>query len=101
MTTKEQLVEQHIREYESRRKHIDELIARADEASKALDENHAIRSELKQYQGEHAEIVEQAEELKKMPLEHWREETIRSAGPMAIWDVIAQKLEDLVERVEK
>jgi hypothetical protein len=23
-----------------------------------------------------------------------------SAGPMAIWDVLAQKLEDLVERLE-
>lgn len=101
MTTKEHLVEQHIREYESRRKHIDELIARANEASKSLDDDHAIRSELKQYQGEHAELVEKAEELKNMSLEHWREDTIQSAGPMAIWDVIAQKLEDLVERVEK
>lgn len=101
MTTKEHLVEQHIMEYESRRKHIDELITRAEEASKALNDGHAIRAELKQYQGEHAELVEQAEELKKMTLEHWREETIQSAGPMAIWDVIAQKLEDLVERIEK
>lgn len=101
MTSKEQLVEQHIREYESRRKHIDELIARADDASKALEDDHSIRSELKQYQGEHADLVEHAEKLKTMPLEHWREETIQSAGPMAIWDVIAQKLEDLVERAEK
>ncbi len=40
------------------------------------------------------------EALKRMPLEHWREEMIQSAGPMAVWDVLAQKLEDLVERIE-
>lgn len=101
MTTKEHLVEQHIIEYESRRKHIDELIARANEASKELHDEHAIRTELKQVQGEHDKAVEKTEELKKMPLEHWREESIKSAGPMAIWDIIAQKLEDLVERIEK
>ena len=33
MTTKEQLIEQHIREYESRLKHIDELFERAHEAA--------------------------------------------------------------------
>ncbi len=101
MTTKEQLVEQHIREYESRRKHIDDLIVLADEASRNLNEDHALREELKQYQGEHAELVKKTENLDKMTLEHWREETIQGAGPMAIWDVIAQKLEDLVERIEK
>lgn len=101
MTTIEQLVEQHIREYDSRQKHVDELIAQANEAASKLEQGHAVKTELEQIQEQHAKLVEQTEELKRMPLEHWREEMIQSAGPMAIWDVLAQKLEDLVERVEK
>jgi len=101
MTTKEQLVEQHIREYESRRAHMDELLAQAHEVSDDLVEGHAIKSELQDYRSQHAELVEEGEKLKTMPVEHWREETIQSAGPMAIWDVLAQKIEDLIERVEK
>ncbi len=101
MTTKEQLVEQHIREYDARQKHVDELIAQAEELATDLVQGHAVKTELKQIQEQHAELVEETEELKRMPLEHWREEMIQSAGPMAIWDMLAQKLEDLVERVEK
>jgi hypothetical protein len=101
MTTKEQLVEQHIREYESRQKHIDELIERAHEASANLSDDNNLKIELEKVKDQHQELVKQTEKLKKMPLEHWREDTIRNAGPMAIWDVIAQKLEDMVERLEK
>ena len=100
MTNKEQLVEQHIREYEARQKHVDELLARA---QKVVETNPvpAVKSEVDLYKNQHDNLVEHAEQLKTMPLEHWREETIKNAGPMAIWDVIAQKLEDLVEKVEK
>ena len=101
MTTKEQLVEQHIREYESRRKHLDELLARAHDAAKDLNDDHHIKAELNQYKGQKSELDEETEKLKKMSLDHWREDTIQSAGPMAIWDVLAQKIEDLIERVEK
>ncbi|MCP4429848.1 MAG: hypothetical protein GY806_02610 [Gammaproteobacteria bacterium] len=101
MTTKEHLVEQHIREYESRQKHVNELIERANQASINFADDHDLKIELAKVRDEHGELVEETEKLKKMPLEHWREETIQSAGPMAIWDVIAQKLEDLVERIEK
>jgi hypothetical protein len=101
MTTKEQLVEQHIREYESRRKHLDELLARAHDAAKDLGDDHHIKVELNQYKGQKSELDEESEKLKKMSLDHWREDTIQSAGPMAIWDVLAQKIEDLIERTEK
>lgn len=101
MTTKEHLVEQHIREYESRQKHIDELIDRAHEASARLADDHTLKIELEKVKDRHQELVKETEKLKRMPLEHWREDTIRSAGPMAVWDVLAQKLEDMVERLEK
>ncbi len=101
MTNKEQLIDQHIREYESRLKHIDELYERAHGAIKHLDEKHETRSELKDYDEQRLKLQQKADEIKTMPIKNWREETVQTAGPMAIWDVLAQKLEDFLERHDK
>jgi hypothetical protein len=101
MNNKEKLVEQHIREYELRHKQLDELIERAKQAALNLDDKHELKNELRNYDQQQAKLLNQTNELKKMPLEHWREETIQSAGPMAIFDILAQKLEDLIERIER
>ena len=100
MTTKEQLIDQHIREYESRMKHIDELYERAHDATAHLDEAHETRSELNDYATQRARLQQHADEVKTMPIANWREETVQNAGPMAIWDILAQKLEDFIERHE-
>ena len=100
MSNKEHLIEQHILEYESRLKHIDELYQRAHEAAQQLEESHDAHSELQDFKDQHQQLKQEAEEIKSMSLEQWREETVRAAGPMAIWDVLAQKLEDFVERHE-
>ena len=101
MTSKEQLIEQHIREYESRLKHIDELYERAHEATEHLDDDHATRAELQKYAKQRAQLPEDAEGIKAMAVDDWRQETVKNAGPMAIWDILAQKLEDFLERHEK
>ena len=98
MTNKEHLIEQHILEYESRRKHIDELYERAHKATEHLDDEHESRSELKWFE---ARLPNVADAIKTMPVKNWREETVQKAGPMAIWDIIAQQLEDFLERHEK
>jgi len=98
MTTKEQLIEQHIREYESRVKHIDELYERAHGAIKHLDEEHESRSELKWFE---ERLPNVKDTIETMPVKNWRKETVKKAGPMAIWDIIAQQLEDFLERHEK
>ena len=100
MTNKEQLIEQHIREYESRLKHIDELYEQAHKATEHLEEEHDSRSELKSYAEQRAQLQQEAEDIKTMPVGNWREETMQNAGPMAIWDILAQKLEDFIERHE-
>lgn len=100
MTNKEQLIEQHIREYESRMKHIDELYQQAHEATEHLDDSHASRSELQAIAEQREQLQQAAEDIKAMPIGNWRDETMQSAGPMAIWDVLAQKLEDFIERHE-
>ena len=98
MTTKEQLIEQHIREYEARLKHVDELYARAQQVSEQLDDEDASRAKLEAYGELLADLQRKGDEIKTMHLDHWREDTTQSAGPMAIWDVFAQKLEEFIER---
>ena len=39
-------------------------------------------------------------EIKSIDTKNWREDTVQNAGPMAVWDILAQKLEDFVERHE-
>ena len=100
MTTKEQLIEQHVREYESRLKHIDELYQRAQQAAGNAESTDATGAELKDLQAQLSLLRETTQQIKAMPLEKWRSETMQSAGPMAIWDIVAQKLEDFIERHE-
>lgn len=100
MTSKEELITQHIREYESRLKHLDELYERADKATAHLDEEHHSRSELEDLATEKQKLEQKAEEIKTMSLAHWREDSIHQAGPMGIWDILAQKLENFLERHE-
>lgn len=100
MTTKEHLIEQHIREYESRMKHIDELYDRAHQAAEKSDKAKGKRARLKELSAQRALLQQTTEHIRSMPVDHWREETVRNAGPMAVWDILAQKLEDFVERHE-
>jgi hypothetical protein len=100
MSNQEQLIAQHIREYDSRLKHIDELYERARSANEEMDDGHETKADLDAYARHKSLLADQTRKIKTMSLDHWREETMHSAGPMAIWDVLAQKLEDLVERLE-
>ena len=102
MTTKEHLIEQHIREYESRMKHIDELYDRAHQAAGQADEATDKHVGLKKLDAQRELLQHTTDHIKSIPIDHdhWREATVRNAGPMAVWDILAQKLEDFVERHE-
>jgi aryl carrier-like protein len=100
MTNKEHLIEQHRLEYESRMKHIDELYQRAHEATGKLDSAHDARTRLDELTAQRSLLQETTDSIKTMPLEKWREATARNAGPMMVWDILAQKIEDFVERHE-
>lgn len=100
MSTKEQLIEQHIREYESRLKHIDELYQRAREVAEHLDSADSRHQQLRQLGEQRDQLEEKTEQVKALPMDKLRHEIVRSAGPMAVWDILAQKLEDFVERHE-
>lgn len=96
MNNLEHMVEQHVREYESRLRHVDELVERA-QASERPDPDHALQGLVSQRN----DLADQLEQMRQKSFEHWREDEIERAGPMAVWDALAQQLEDLVERFER
>ena len=95
-----QLAEQHILEYESRQKHVDELLVRARTASEA-PEHADIRDRLQQLEQEQDRLAIRLDELRLTNLDNWREEGIEKSGLMGLWDALAQQAETLVERLEK
>ena len=98
MTSMNQLVEQHIKAYQSRLNHIDELIERA---KKGMKEDSVHKTQLSNLQMERNKMAAQYDKLRLQSVEDWRKEEIEKSGPMAIWDVLAQQLEELVEKLER
>ncbi len=93
MRNKEKLVEAHVMEYESRLKHIDELIERSNKAKNLAPEHQTELSKLKR---ERENLSTDLEEIRKLSAEEWA----KKGGPMVIWDIIAGRLERLVEHIK-
>jgi hypothetical protein len=93
MANIEQLAEQHIQHYESQLKHIDEVMARA---HKEGDDSADLNAELKELAEHRSELAGYIEELREKAPFEWMEE----GGPMVLWDVVAERIEALVERIE-
>ncbi len=94
------LVDQHIRECDLRLKHLDELLIRA-HTKTAKHEDHPDAMELARLKKERDRFATWINEQRLKPLGNWRQEEIAKAGPMGIWDAVAQQLENLVERLER
>jgi hypothetical protein len=101
MTQIEQMVEQHIREHESRLGHLDELLQRARRAAERTPEGGETSARLAELERERDRLAVRVDELKLKSLDDWQEEEIERSGPMGIWDSIAQQLEKLVEHLER
>lgn len=93
MNTEDQLAEVHVREYESRMKHIDELIAKA-EAAEALAPEH--QAELAALKGHRAKLADALDQIQRTSLAEWAQK----GGPMILWDLVAERVEKLVEHLE-
>jgi len=91
MTTKDELVDRHVTEYNSRLKHFDEMAEKAE----SLEEHHDLQ-ELAELKAHRAQFDNYLHELKHSP-----SQKLLDSGPMAIWDVIADRLEKLVEKVSR
>ncbi len=95
------LAEQKIEEYEKRLAHLDGLLARAHDkvGGSATPEEHLAQLESLTQQRD--KLASWLDEARGKPIEHWKVDEIQKAGPMGIWDAVAQQLESLVERIER
>ena len=89
---------EQISRYQARLKHLDELLERAHQRKVEAAEH---ETELKEITGKRDELAKYVSDLKHIDVEHWKEEEIEKAGPMGLWDSVAQQLEKLIERIEK
>lgn len=95
MSNLEHLVEQHVQLYESRMRHVDELAetARSHEGSKDDPELNILLAQ-------QAQLAAYLNDMKLRSVDDWAEEELARAGPMGIWDAVAQQLEAWLERFE-
>lgn len=93
------MVEQHVLEFQSRQKHMEELLAQARELAGAEPERADVRSEIERLAKEHDRLSGLLDRLRQKAPGDWQEEQIAYDGPMAVWDIIAQDLEKLIERL--
>ena len=100
MTREDLLVEQHIREYESRLKHLDEMIEKAEKGVAEAPEKEEMKADLAKMQKARDKLASHYEQMKLKPGEKWEVEEIEKSGPMGIWDVLAQDLEHLLKRLK-
>lgn len=95
------LAEQRISEYNLRLRHVDELLEHAEKKLAHVPEEADIRAQLGKLREERDRLAAWLDDTRQKPLENWRENMLSKAGPMGIWDAIAQQIEKLVERIER
>ncbi len=101
MTNLNQLIEQQVRQRESHLKHIDELLGRAREGARDRNRQTDVDTELVELAQQRDTLAGKLKRLRLTSLNRWQEQEIEKAGPMAVWDAVAQQLERLVERLER
>jgi len=101
MTDANHLMRKNIMEYETRIKHFDELIARAEKGVGTGPEHAEAADSLASLKQQRDKFAVWLDELRLKSLENWRVDEIEKAGPMGVWDAVGQQLEKLVERIER
>lgn len=100
MTVTNKLVDQHFRENEARLLHLDEMLKKAEKVTAGLDRGHHLKTEFAGYREQHDELSREAADFREISLDQWRDEMIQAAGPMGVLDILAQKIESLIEELE-
>ena len=94
MPMPEQIAEMNIREHEARVKRIDELM---EEAEAAASDDAIISHGLTEIKREKDRIDDYIGGLKEKSPQQFLE----TAGPMVMWEILAEKLENLIEGIKK
>lgn len=101
MTHLEHLVERRVLEYESRRRHVDELFDRVQRRLRDRARDAALLEHLDALQATRDALLHARHGELPESLTTWNSVDFRATGPMAVWDAVAQQLERLVERLER
>lgn len=96
--TTSSLVDQRIKEYDMRLKHLDDLLGQAHEKVGRSSVPDASE-QLAMLKKERDKLAGWVDEIKRKPPGSLREDETMKAGPMGIWDAVAQQVEKLVERI--
>jgi hypothetical protein len=99
MTQTNLLVQQHVYDYESGLKHVDEMTTHADTGLSAT-ENGRGDERSAEAATESNRLFDGIEAFKKRHPEQWPDDDLEKIGPMVVWDTVAQQLEKLVEHLE-
>jgi len=101
MTNINRMAEQHILEFESHQRHIDELMGRVREKTGTEAKHPDVRERLEALEKEQDRLTVRLDELRLRDLDNWRVEEIERSGLMGLWDALAQQVEKLAERLDK
>ena len=101
MSNLDQLIEQQIRERESRLKHIDEMLDSVHQRLDTTDVSDDIEKELEEIRIQRESLENDIAIMKRVTPENWEDDSISRAGPMGVWDAIAQRLEKLAEHLDR
>lgn len=92
----DQLVEQKIKEYESRLKDINGLV----EKLETKDVENKYATELDEIKAQCSELQDSKKYIDDISTHNWQEKTIEAAGPMALLDSVAQRIEKIIEKID-
>ncbi len=90
---------QHLQKYDLQLKHIDALLTQAQSKARQPTTPAELNQQLDKLRQERNKLAAWLDESKTKPLEHWKQDEILQAGPMGVWDAVAQQIEKLVERL--
>lgn len=99
--TQNQRIEQKIDFYASHLKHIDELLERSSKGVTKHPEHAEIHAQITTLKNERDQLAKHLDTLKQGSTADMQEKMIEDAGPMGVWDALAQQLEKLLERIER
>jgi uncharacterized coiled-coil DUF342 family protein len=96
-----QRAEQNIDFYKSHLKHIDELLERSSKGLTKSPEHAEIHAQIAKLKTDRDQFARHIDTLEQGSVADMQEKMIEGAGPMGVWDALAQQLEKLVERIER
>ena len=98
MHDKEHLVNEHVKEYESRQLHVDELLQRAEQH---VADQPELEEDLNTIKSRHDEMVSHVHDFRQGKVDEQAIKAIETAGPMGIWYGLISELETLIEGLKK